>query len=83
MKEIENFYLKEPIDEQGLVGLFCTIFGIIKSHKLSIKDPDDLKNLGIHQQNRELRFSKIKGIRERFPDAIIEFDIYDNKKSRN
>lgn len=45
LKEIENFYLKEPIDEQGLVGLFCTIFGIIKSHKLSIKDPDDLKNL--------------------------------------
>lgn len=79
LKEIENFYLKEPIDEQGLVGLFCTIFGIIKSHNLSIKDPDDLKNLGIHQQNRELRFSKIKGIRERFPDAIIEFEICDKK----
>lgn len=79
LKEIENFYLKEPIDEQGLVGLFCTIFGIIKSHNLSIKDPDDLKNLGIHQQNRELRFSKIKGIRQRFPDAIIEFDICDKK----
>ena len=72
--EIENIYSREPIDEQGLVGLFCTIFPIIKSQDLTIKCCDYLNFLGI-SVTKELYFLKIKGIRTRFPDAIIEFDI--------
>lgn len=70
--EIENIYSKEPIDEQGLVGLFCTIFPIIKSQNLTIKCLDYLEFLQI-SGTQELNFFKIKGIRTRFPDAIIEF----------
>ena len=75
--EIENIYSKEPIDEQGLVGLFCTIFPIIKSQK-TIKCLDYLKFLQL-SGTQELKFLKIKGIRTRFPDAIIEFAFSDYK----
>lgn len=73
--EIENIYSKEPIDEQGLVGLFCTIFPIIKSQNLTIKCLDYLEFLQI-SGTQELIFFKIKGIRTRFPDAIIEFAFF-------
>lgn len=76
--EIENIYSKEPIDEQGLVGLFCTIFPIIKSQNLTIKCLDYLKFLQL-SGTQELKFFKIKGIRTRFPDAIIEFAFFDYK----
>lgn len=76
--EIENIYSREPIDEQGLVGLFCTIFPIIKSKNLTIKCLDYLNFLEIPKKYQyQLNFKKIKGIRTRFPDAIIELDIYD------
>ena len=76
--EIENIYSKEPIDEQGLVGLFCTIFPIIKSNNLTIKCCDYLSFLGV-SLTKELYFLKIKGIRTRFPDSIIEFNICDSR----
>ncbi|MBD2003842.1 MULTISPECIES: hypothetical protein [Cyanophyceae] len=72
--EIEDIYSKKPIDEQGLVGLFCTIFPIIKSKKLTIKDSDFLGFCEIPLKY-QLYFLKIKGIRTRFPDAIIDFAI--------
>jgi hypothetical protein len=72
--EIENIYSKQPIDEQGLVGLFCTIFPIIKNKGLDIKCLDYLNFLEIPKKYQyPLEFFKIKGIRTRFPDAIIEF----------
>jgi hypothetical protein len=73
--EITNFYAKEPIDEQGLVGLFCTIFPIIKNKDITIDSSACEKILGF-TKNQELKFSKIKGIRQRFPDGIIEFFVY-------
>lgn len=79
--EIEDIYSREPIDEQGLVGLFCTIFPLIKSKNLTIKCCDYLKFLDI-SVTKELSFLKIKGIRTRFPDAIIEFTIFDRKSSK-
>ncbi|MEG4407841.1 hypothetical protein [Microcoleus sp. MON2_D5] len=79
--EIENIYSREPIDEQGLVGLFCTIFPLIKSKKLNIKCLDFFKFLDV-SVTTELSFLKIKGIRTRFPDAIIEFTILDRKSSK-
>lgn len=79
--EIEKIYSREPIDEQGLVGLFCTIFPLIKSNNLTIKCLDYLKFLDI-SVTTELYFQKIKGIRTRFPDAIIEFTIFDRKSSK-
>lgn len=76
--EIENIYSREPIDEQGLVGLFCTIFPIIKNNDLTIKCLDYLNFLEIPKKYQyQLNFKKIKGIRTRFPDAIIELDICD------
>jgi hypothetical protein len=76
--EIKSIYSREPIDEQGLVGLFCTIFPIIKTNNLTIKCLDYLDFLGIHKKEQsQLQFLKIKGIRTRFPDAIIEFNICD------
>ena len=77
-REIESIYAKEPIDEQGLVGLFCTLFPILKSNNLNIQCLDCLKFLQVNKiHQRQLKFSKIKGIRTRFPDAIIEFNICD------
>jgi len=77
-REIESIYAKEPIDEQGLVGLFCTLFPILKSNNLNIQCLDCLKLLKVNKiHQRQLNFSKIKGIRTRFPDAIIEFNICD------
>ena len=80
-REIESIYARQPIDEQGLVGLFCTIFPLIKSNNLTIKCLDYLKFLDI-SVTTELYFQKIKGIRTRFPDAIIEFTIFDRKSSK-
>lgn len=76
--EIENSYSKQPIDEQGLVGLFCTIFPIIKNNGLDIKCLDYLKFLKIPKKYQyKVKLFKIKGIRTRFPDAIIELDVCD------
>ena len=77
--EIENIYSREPIDEQGLVELFCTIFPIIKNNNdLTIKCLDYLNFLEIPKKYQyQLKFKKIKGIRTRFPDATIELDICD------
>lgn len=80
LQEIESLYAKQPIDEQGLVGLFCTLFPILKTNNLNIQCLDFLKFLKvdkIHQRPCQLNFSKIKGIRTRFPDASIEFNICD------
>ncbi|MBD2011941.1 hypothetical protein NDI40_17240 [Microcoleus vaginatus ZQ-A3] len=77
-REIESIYGQEPIDEQGLVGLFCTLFPILKSNNLNIQCLDCLKALKVNKiHQRQLNFSKIKGIRTRFPDAIIVFNICD------
>jgi hypothetical protein len=60
------------------VGLFCTIFPIIKNNDLTIKCLDYLNFLEIPKKYQyKLNFKKIKGIRTRFPDAIIELDICD------
>jgi len=76
--EIENIYATEPIDEQGLVGLFCTIFPIIKNHDLTIKCLDFLNFLEIPKKyHYQVKFKKIKGIRTRFPDATIELEACD------
>jgi hypothetical protein len=76
--EIENIYSRKPIDEQGLVGLFCTIFPIIQNKDLTIKCLDYLNFLELPKKYQyQLKFKKIKGIRTRFPDAIIELDICD------
>ena len=80
-REIESIYARQPIDEQGLVGLFCTIFPLIKSHNLTIKCLDYLDFLNI-KGTQELKFFKIKGIRTRFPDAIIEFAFFDYKLTK-
>jgi hypothetical protein len=78
-QEIESIYAKQPIDEQGLVGLFCTLFPILKTNNLNIQCLDYLKFLKVDKiHQRQLNFSKIKGIRTRFPDASIEFNIYDH-----
>jgi hypothetical protein len=52
-------YAREPVDEQGLVGLFCTMFPCLKEHQFTV-------------HNRQIIFSRIIYTRNAFPDAQIE-----------
>lgn len=52
-------YAREPVDEQGLVGLFCTMFPSLKEHQFTV-------------HNRQIIFRRIICIRNAFPDAQIE-----------
>jgi hypothetical protein len=58
-KEVSSIYSYAPISEQGLVGLFCTIFHILKKETIDYK-------------GKPYNFSKILYIRVEFPDAKIE-----------
>ena len=58
LKELDP---KEPVDEQSLVGLFCTMFHLIKN-----------KLFQLPQKAGTFKFSKIIYIRSPFPDASIQ-----------
>ncbi len=58
-KKVSSIYSYAPISEQGLVGLFCTIFHILKKKT-------------INYEGKQYNFSKILYIRVEFPDAKIE-----------
>jgi hypothetical protein len=64
--ELNNLHPKEPIDEQGLVAFFCTIFHLIKKMELDFKFPWSNKE-------NTYSFSRIIYVRNPFPDARIEF----------
>jgi len=66
IKGIEDLYTNNPVDEQGLVGLFCTIFHLIKYKPFLY-------------YGRHISFSKILYIRSSFPDAKIEVVTDDEK----
>lgn len=67
--ELVELYTSEPIDEQGFVGLFCTMFPLMKEKDLKFKFGKYL-----------IKFSKILCIRTPFPDAKMEF-LIDSKKN--
>ncbi|HAT13975.1 MAG TPA: hypothetical protein DCS91_10755 [Microcoleaceae bacterium UBA11344] len=58
-KKVSSIYSRVPISEQGLVGLFCTIFHILRKKTIDYK-------------GMKYNFSKILYIRVEFPDAKIE-----------
>ena len=58
-KEVSSIYSYAPISEQGLVGLFCTIFHILRKKTINYK-------------GKQYNFSRILYIRVEFPDAKIE-----------
>jgi len=60
-KNVSSIYSHAPISEQGLVGLFCTMFHIIRKKKLD------------YEKNK-YRFSRILYVRTEFPDAKIELE---------
>ncbi|MEG4074236.1 hypothetical protein QUA30_16325 [Microcoleus sp. Pol14C2] len=66
-----NLYAFEPTTEQGVVGLFCTIFHLIAKPEL---------NFNFHQ--KKVSFSRIQKIQTAFPDALIECIEYDKKGNR-
>lgn len=66
-----NLYAFEPTTEQGVVGLFCTIFHLIAKPEL---------NFTFHQ--KKVSFSRIQKIQTAFPDALIECIEYDKKGNR-
>lgn len=61
-----NFYAFEPTTEQGLIGLFCTIFHLIAN-------PGFKFNFG----KETMSFSRILNLKTSFPDAKIECVVYD------
>jgi hypothetical protein len=63
-----NLYVFEPTTEQGVVGLFCTIFHLIAKPEFKFR-------LG----NKIMSFSRIQIIQTAFPDALLECIVYDNK----
>ena len=65
---LEKYYENEPIDEQSLVGLFCTMFHMIANENFKFK-----------YAKKTISFSKIMWIREKFPDARLKFNEYDSK----
>jgi len=54
-----EFFPNKPIDEQGLVGLFCSMFPFLRDEKFQM-----------HKDT--IRFDKIQYIRTQFSDALIE-----------
>lgn len=62
-KNILSLYSYAPISEQGLVGLFCTIFHI-------------LRDKIINYEGKEYNFYRIVYVRVEFPDALIELKKY-------
>lgn len=58
-KKVSSIYSRVPISEQGLVGLFCTIFHILRKKTINYK-------------GKQYNFSRILYIRVEFPDAKIE-----------
>ena len=73
-KELKSTFLPnlalqtEPIDEMGVVALFCLIF-------------DSFKNNFVIE-NEELKFYKIKLIQAPFPDAWLVCELNNNKKEK-
>ncbi|SEH07619.1 hypothetical protein [Candidatus Venteria ishoeyi] len=57
--EITRLFPNEPISEQGLVGLFCAMFFI-------------LKKLEFNHENKVINFESIVYIRTPYPDARIQ-----------
>ncbi len=62
--EFKKLHPKEPIDEQGLVAFFCTVFHLIKDIKIRFPD---------YISESQMSFSRIIYVKESFPDARIEF----------
>jgi hypothetical protein len=62
--EFQNLHPKEPIDEQGLVAFFCTIFHLIRNIKIRFPD---------YISGSQMSFSRIIHVKASFPDARIEF----------
>lgn len=69
-KDVSTLYYNTPISEQGFVGLFCTIFHIVKE-------------LNFLYQDKQVKFSKIIYIRTEFPDALIELQKNDDTPHEN
>lgn len=63
--DILELYPKEPIDEQSFVGLFCTIFHLIKNKKFKLP-----------KNKRYYSLSQILYIKQEFPDAKIHCKTY-------
>lgn len=68
--ELEKLYASDPIDEQGFVGLFSSMFFLLRGRIFEY-------------QGYMMSFSKILYLRNRFPDAQIEFKIHDKKNIDN
>ena len=66
--ELEEILDYEPVDEQGLVALFCCLFPLLKKTKFDI-------------QEKEILFDKIQYIRSAFPDSSIRCRILNKRKS--
>ena len=60
-KEVVNFFPYKPIDEQGLVGLFCATF-------------PSLMRITFKYKNKDVKLSKIEYLRIEFPDCKIKID---------
>lgn len=58
---------KEPINEMGVVGLFCLIFPYLKKY--------------FNLKGEKIAFKSIKYIQAPFPDACILCQVKDNKKT--
>lgn len=57
--DLLEFFPNQPIDEQGLVGLFCSMFSFLRDQEFQM-----------HKDT--IKFDRIQYIRTRFPDAQIE-----------
>lgn len=66
---LNSIIQREPVDEMGVVSLFCVMFDKLKNIKINLP-----------QFDYSITFESIKYIREKFPDACIECSTSKNKR---
>ncbi len=57
--DVTEIFRHEPVDEQGLVGLFCCLFHLIKQRPFIFHE-------------KEISFKSIKVIRQAYPDGVLQ-----------
>jgi hypothetical protein len=67
--DIADIFRYEPVDEQGLVGMFCSLFHLIKNKPFSF-------------QEKEISFKSIKIIRAAYPDGVVQVRNIGNEKKK-
>lgn len=70
INELKETILREPIDEQGTVAIFCILFQQLKNQEFDFV---------VEESNRKIQFHQIDFVRVKFPDCRL---IVKNNSSR-